>query len=409
MAVKKILFVAYGGGHAQSLVPVIKRLKEMQLECVVLGVSTGALTFRAAGIDCLDFTHLVPDQFHSLVETYGSKLLAENHNPSSGLTQKQSIAYLGLCYLNNVVREGQKEAARLYQSHGRRCFLPLDTMETLIAETQPDLVVTSVSPRTELAARIIAFKLGIKCVAIADNTNPVRPSNPVIVDTLCVPNEIAKANWSDRDYVAAKRIVVTGNPTFDKLLDLPKVERKSVLFCQQACKFNPERNEWQTFDEHDLFEHFDQWEKVAESLSVPCEVRLHPTIDAEIFSKWKAQKPSNLVLDVELDVGKSLSSRKVVIGNLSTILTEALLLEAPVIVYLYKGETDTLDGFVGMGMVKSVYFDDTKSMGDLIFGTIRGEIDFSKELDCFKSQFPSPPAASLVVEQILKIVGPVVV
>ena len=404
MTAKTILFLAYGGGHAHALVPVVKLLQQMQVKCVLLGISTGALTFRRAGLECLDFTDLVPEQFRKLVETYGTELLAGNHNPSSGLTREQSIAYLGLNYLDIVRREGEEKAGEFFSTQGRRCFLPLETMESLIEDTKPDLVVTSISPRTELAARIVANRRGIKSLAVADTANPVLQDNSVLVDTLCIPNEISRASWMDMACVKTKRIVVTGNPAYDHFSEVPKMERTSVLFCQQVCKFNTGKGKWENFEEKDFFEHFDRWSHVADALDVPCEVRLHPTADKNIFSKWKAARRRNLELDVEPYSAISLASRKVVIGNFSTILTEALYLETPVVQYLYEGEIDTIDRFVELGIVKSVGYDDVEGLVKVTNQAAAGEIDFSNELRRFRAQYPPPPAALKVVEQILSLV-----
>ncbi|MEM7241347.1 MAG: hypothetical protein AAF429_04100 [Pseudomonadota bacterium] len=394
--------MAYGGGHAQSLIPVIKILDKMNYNCVVLGASTGAVNFRASGIKCIDYTDLVHERNRDLVNQYGKKLLHDNYNPFSGLTREQSISYLGLNYLNNVVREGTRSAASLYFSNGRNCFLPLDSIETLIKDVQPDLVVTSISPRTELAARMVAAKFGIPTIAIADVINPESPSNPVIVDTLCVPNEFAKIRWAEKEYVVADNIVVTGNPAYDKLMDLPKVDRTSILFLQQVNKYNFKSKEREYFGEIEFYDHFDRWENIANELDCDCEVRLHPTIDKNIFIQWSKKKRRTIKLDTQVDIATSLASRKLVIGNFSTSLTEALYLNTPVLQYLYKGQVDTLDRFIEQGFVKSAYIDDEEEMVNIIRQISSGEIDFTAEFNRFRSHYPSYPAAPNIAEQILQ-------
>lgn len=213
---------------------------------------------------------------------------------------------------------------------------------------------------------------------VADSVNPDLPSNPIIVDALCVPSEIAKVRWTEKEYVISGNVVVTGNPAYDKLCNLPKAERTSIIFCQQASKLNTNINVWENLGETRIFEHFDQWEEIANRIDTLCEVRLHPTINTYVFFKWKANERKKLELDTEPNTGISLSTRKVIIGNLSTILTEALYAKTPVIQYLYEGEVDTLDAFVKMGIVKSVRLNDINGITEIIQKTVKGEVSFTK-------------------------------
>ena len=83
--IKKIVFVTYGGGHVNMLIPVIKKLqKQSNLELVVLGLTTAGLVLKNNNIPYIGFKDLLNDNdyalkyttcarsrmFHSAINTY---------------------------------------------------------------------------------------------------------------------------------------------------------------------------------------------------------------------------------------------------------------------------------------------------------------------------------------------------
>ncbi|MEM7240629.1 MAG: hypothetical protein AAF429_00450 [Pseudomonadota bacterium] len=91
---KTVPFVCYGGGHAQTLIPVIREMNRQypDLGCIVFGATNGALDLERAGIAHLTYQDLIENQDLEAVQVYGKQLLPRNHNPASGVPKKQSIA-----------------------------------------------------------------------------------------------------------------------------------------------------------------------------------------------------------------------------------------------------------------------------------------------------------------------------
>ena len=59
---KKIVFVTYGGGHVNMLVPVIKELqKQDNLELIVLGLTTAGSVLKNNNIPYIGFKDLLKD------------------------------------------------------------------------------------------------------------------------------------------------------------------------------------------------------------------------------------------------------------------------------------------------------------------------------------------------------------
>ncbi|MES2281396.1 MAG: UDP-glycosyltransferase [Pseudomonadota bacterium] len=216
---KTILFVTYGSGHVRMVVPVARALAESGLaRPVVLALTTAAPVVRAAGLEVLQFRDfLTADDEPALV--HGRRLLAD----LKGLVSdpQESVAYLGLCYAELVQDVGPAEAERLYLRDGRQAFLPLKTLERMVAKVVPALVVATNSPRSERAAITAARRLGLPSVCMVDLfcLDEVKwIGNAAYADRVCVLNESVK-----KFLVAAGRgeeqIVVTGNPAFDTLGD----------------------------------------------------------------------------------------------------------------------------------------------------------------------------------------------
>lgn len=216
---KKIVLVAYGGGHVNMLVPVIKKLQENHnLELVVLGLTTAGSVLEKQGIAYLGFKDLLkPSDKKALV--WGEKLAAPA-NLNAVVPYEESVAYMGLSYMDLEFRHGVEKAAHIYQAKGgRQAFYPLSVMERFLREEQPDLVVATNSPRAERAAITAAGELGIPAICLVDlfAIQEVQwIGQPGYANKVCVLSDFVqelmiKAGRS-RD-----EVVVTGNPAFDSM------------------------------------------------------------------------------------------------------------------------------------------------------------------------------------------------
>jgi hypothetical protein len=118
------------------------------------------------------------------------------------------------------VREhGEEGARRRYRELGRRAFFPVDFMTAVLREMQPDVLVTTNTPRTEGAAIEAAVRLGVPALTMVDLF--VEPSNQfchraVYADRIAVLSEGVKRSLESAG-IGAQRIVATGNPAFDTL------------------------------------------------------------------------------------------------------------------------------------------------------------------------------------------------
>lgn len=213
---KKILFVAYGGGHVNMILPVLEALRARgDVALSVLGLTTAAPVLRRAGFDCLGFA--------DLVEAGDAAALAHGRALAAGVqsdlvARAETEAYMGLSYADLEAEHGAEQAAAMYAAGGRHVFLPLRTLGRLIGRLQPDLVVATNAPRAERAAIMAARAAGVPALCLLD-LYPAADGgwlkDAAFADRVCVLNAQAGARLAASGRPPG-HIAVTGNPAFDR-------------------------------------------------------------------------------------------------------------------------------------------------------------------------------------------------
>lgn len=225
------LFVTYGGGHIGMVLPVIHALKTVapDLTCVLLALTTGYAKAVAAGASPLgykDVLHLVDA---TRARAWGRRLHGGNSSPD--VSEEESIAYLGVNYLDLIEQHGEDGAAAVYAKEGRYGFRPIHFMRRLMDQIQPDVVVATNSPRTEQAALEVAVERGVPSIGMVDlfgldsDTYVMRAVKP---EWTCVISEGVRERLIHRGF-AASGVQVTGNPAFDGLFDPVNRERAAAF------------------------------------------------------------------------------------------------------------------------------------------------------------------------------------
>lgn len=214
---KTILVVAYGGGHINMVIPIIRELKKNpKWEIKVLGLTTAGQALEREGIPYWGFHQFVENSDKEALN-FG-KQLAEGI-PGGKVSYDETVAYLGLSYKDLVDRLGEKEAAHQFKNEGRQAFCPTTILERILKKVNPDLLIATNSPRAEKAAILSAHKLGIPSICLVDLFALWEVEwigKPFYADQVCVLSNYVKdiivsggRNPSD--------VVVTGNPAFDRL------------------------------------------------------------------------------------------------------------------------------------------------------------------------------------------------
>jgi hypothetical protein len=245
--VPSALFVCYGGGHAKMIIPVLHELSQHDgWKADVLALTLAGPQMRAAGIRAHGYRDLISPNDGSAIE-HGERLLADSHDPRSGIAVEESIAYLGLSYQDLVDRLGPEAAAHRYAAYGRHAFEQFGPLGRAIDRFRPDVVVTTNSPKSERAALVVAAERGIATIGIEDTMGlrqKIFPEfvRPFLADRVCAPSTISADNLVSSWGVPRERIRLTGNPSFDRLGDAAARKRarsraestRTVVFFTQA-------------------------------------------------------------------------------------------------------------------------------------------------------------------------------
>ncbi len=330
----KILMVCYGGAHVALVIPLYRDLVSRGHECLMIGLTTAGPVLEREGIAhkrVIDFV----DMKNSAVQKYGKELLQKHHTDGIGITENESIAYLGISFAESVNTHGEQKARDLYDKNGLASFLPVEFMTSVLKQERPDVVLATDSPRMERAALNAAVNLGIPSVCSVVIFPHIgmhylcRQDNGAI---MCVCNSTIK-----EQLVGAGRspesVIVTGNPSFEKLFSAPDSLRDS------------ERNSRGLSDHSKLVLWADQPEpadpelprSIRSRLNEICLsinncsllVRLHPS------STDPAREPipeGAMLSPREEPLINALLVADVVVTCTSTVAYEALLLGKPVII-----------------------------------------------------------------------------
>ena len=219
MKTKNILFVTYGGGHVNMIMPLYNFLcKSTSYDIEIIGLTTAGFVLKNNSIVYSSFKDYLQLFSEEKVVYYGH-MLSNNSLNSDLVPYEETVSYLGINYLELVENFGEKEAARLYQLKGRHAFYPVQSMKKILESINPDIVVATNSPRSERAAIDAAGILGIPSVCIVDlfafqSKSWIGKSG--YATKVCVLSDFVKQQLisEGRD---ENDIVVTGNPVFDSL------------------------------------------------------------------------------------------------------------------------------------------------------------------------------------------------
>ena len=221
-APRRILAVAYGGGHIAMVLPVLRALRERRpdLDITLLALTTAARVAREAGESPLgyaDLLHLLSPEEQAQALALGRAL--QPGNAHADIPEAETVAYLGINAWDLQQQLGPAAAQAVLDARGRQGFHPLHVFRRVIANLQPNLVLTTNAPRSEYAVVDAATEAGIPSLVLLDlfampgDAFAARTRYPSRVCVLSgvVRDNLICAGWPP------ERIVVTGNPAFDAL------------------------------------------------------------------------------------------------------------------------------------------------------------------------------------------------
>lgn len=216
----KILFCSYGGGHVAAILPVLNAMKERGHECLYLALTTAGSVAERSSVPHVKVINYV-DMNESCIQQWGLRLASRHHTDGKGISQEDSVAYLGTSFCDLARDVGEDVAWDRYEREGLNAFCPVHFMRGVLKKEQPDFVVATNSPRMEKAVLRAAYQLGIPSLCMVDLFGLLeeswlsRPDNGHLLS-------VARPDIANRLVAAGrerKDIFLTGSPIFDQLVD----------------------------------------------------------------------------------------------------------------------------------------------------------------------------------------------
>jgi hypothetical protein len=379
-AKKKILGVAYGGGHANMVIPVLQELETMGFATVLLAMTGAIPQAEAAGINYRsykDYRHLSD---HDRAFELGKPLAEKMHNPELGIPIEESIYYLGINLLEIQAAFGRSTADKMFEKVGRQAFFPVGFIKSILEAESPNVVVTTNSPRTEKAALVAASQMNLRSVRIedlygvpAESRRQVQLLGPDLYERtlaktsispsrICVSCDFTKKNMEkfSREWGIAElgpeRIVVTGQPAFAAIDQL--ISRGSIL------ELFPDRPDYPTLawihnrgteDNPAVLDLMKGWHNSFGS-KYNLIIKVHPnfaTSEADQLASHFHGQDAVRVIHTQVEPNVLLRGSDVVLGRLSTMLTQAAYMKKPLVI-LDPHHLDTDEVFTSTGMARTV-------------------------------------------------------
>jgi UDP-N-acetylglucosamine 2-epimerase len=219
----------YGGGHTEIIKEVYKNLMNISdIEITILALTTSKYKFEQERIPCKLITDYYDKEEDKEIYKLGKEFCIKN-NIDTLIGKDETYLYHGYALYELEKKYSKEKIKEGFKKFGRAIFLPIQFMERVLKNENPNLVITTNSPRYEKAALIAAKNLDIMSLSIEDlfgveytqltvdianffeNIN----YNTIYGNYLCILTDEAKNNLNKEK---VNKVFVTGNPSFDKTI-----------------------------------------------------------------------------------------------------------------------------------------------------------------------------------------------
>ncbi|MCT7614608.1 hypothetical protein [Aliarcobacter butzleri] len=395
---RKVLFVSYGGGHINIINEVIKEIiKYKNIDFKVLALTTAydksVSLFSNKYIKKIsDYKDLFKKDIEK-INYYGSLILEDNYNASSGISKEDTLIYLGLSMFELVQTHGEQKAFDLYNKKQRQAFLPIKTMKKILEYEDISLVVTTTSPRFEEASLTAANELGIETIQILDlfgELYPLPRANHIICMNNYISESLKKQGLIENKYYhfgqPAIEKTVKNILSVDKIIIKNKLElnsNKTLLYATQKPNIYNEDFSYHNFAGYETINDniFSIFEFLYEKYNINILVRLHPNEDFNDYKKWFDKYNFVQYINNKCNLEESLAICDVLLNQASTVSVEAISANKDVFTFKYHlDKTFPLpavmnepfifsDGFEELKQKLSLYFENklkTKKTGNFL-------------------------------------------
>jgi CDP-Glycerol:Poly(glycerophosphate) glycerophosphotransferase len=175
------------------------------------------VTFRRRGVPFVSYRDFVDPSADAAALRFGEELLP-TLGTNAAIDRDESIAYMGLSFAALVSDIGEPAARERFAAVGRHAFLQLPVLRRVMDRIDPRVVVATNSPKSERAAILVGNERDIPTVIVPDLlADPAWETyGPFEARWYAAMNPTARANLVTHHGADPDRVVVTGQPAFDK-------------------------------------------------------------------------------------------------------------------------------------------------------------------------------------------------
>lgn len=361
------------------MIPIILELrKRSEFEISTLGLSIASEALGNAGIE-----HHTLIKYKSLIMDDSAwklgKLLAEEmHVDGKGISFEETVVYFGAS-MRDLVREiGEEEAFRKFRQEGKACFIPNYTMSFILEAEKPDLLITGNCPRMERAAIQVASEKGIRVLSLNDLLG-FDKKYLFTADRIAVISRLTKENLIKAGNQADK-IVVTGSPSFDLILDEIQAFKRSEILQELGLTADaklfllatqPQKTcTWKMIDMMiDLLETYPGKHLL---------IKPHPGDDNRLYTDYLAKKNDTRVVLTDMPVRKLIFISDLTVTIYSTVGLEAILMGAPLIQLNLMGIPNPIPFFNYGVSMEAHNYEELKNAADKMLNEEQTKTEISK-------------------------------
>ncbi len=407
----RVLFVTYGGGHAQMVTPVAQAIGA-RADCRILALPSAIAHVQASGLPMMTFKDLLDPAIDKDALKWGHELAEVHHSDHSGIEYADSAAYLGLSFADLVDKHGLQDARQRVADKGRHAFHPTSVLARAMDQVRPDMVVATSSPRAEAAALEVARARGIASLALIDLFSGVTGYTIPATDATFLTDLAARicVDLGVLD-LGRTRVHVLGNPAFDRLLNyrfdpkdgwirtqLPWLadDRPLVLHADMPAWLDSESGMTHTKSKAEIWAEMELVYKACQEIGANYAVRPHPSQPPELFNQF-VSKRDHAGVAAKPPLHPLLMCADAVVARSTTVALEAVYLKRRVVQLEPQRHGDL--PLVQMGV--AVGAKHLSELAPILRSCLQDDQANRVRLDRIEQTLPQRPAAEAIAELIL--------
>lgn len=401
---KRIFMICYGGGHAEIIKEMYKNLiKISDVEITILALTTSKYKFEQEQISYKTIADYYDVEKEKHIYELGKEFCISNSIDTS-IGEDETYLYHGYALYELEKKFSREKIKEGFKKFGRAIFLPIQFMERVLKNENPNLVITTNSPRYEKAALIVAKNLDIDSLSIEDlfgveykqltvdiaNFFDDNNYNIIYGKYLCVLADEARKNLNIEKI---NKVFVTGNPSFDKTI---KYYNKNNNILEQNSKVLC----FLTQNHPEKLDILEELIKITAKRGFNLIIKIHPNESKEEYLKvlQNFTKSENKVFIETENLYENILKSDIILTVDSTAALEAAILGKPII-----GKRNNQIPFEKIKI--GIEYDDVSQIDECIEKLMKNEIlreELKRGRDLFRPQELAGEKIKKIIEDILK-------